>query len=77
MHCHRNSHTAWVNNQGLLTAITGLLDVGIVYLCDIRSDGFTLFFARFPGEKAKGGEQIFGILSRMILFSVSDYDGVG
>lgn len=41
-----------------------------VYLRDIRSDGFALFFARLLGEEAEGGEAICGILSGMILSSV-------
>lgn len=45
--------------------------MGVVYLRDIRSDGFALFFARFPGEEAEGKEAICGILSGMILSSAS------
>lgn len=73
IHSLRNSritHTTRVNKQGIPTAITGLLDVGAVYLRDIRSDGFTLFFASLPGKEAEGGEVIYGILAGMILFSV-------
>lgn len=44
--------------------------MGAVYLRDIRSDGFALFFASLPGEEAEGGEVICGILAGMILFSV-------
>lgn len=45
--------------------------MGVVYLRDIRSDGFALLFASLPGDEAEGGETICGILSGMILFSVS------
>lgn len=51
--------------------------MGVVYLRDIRSDGFALLFASLPGDEAEGGETICGILSGMILFSVSDDGGLG
>lgn len=47
--------------------MTGLLDVGAVYLRDIRSDGFALFFASLLGDEAEGWEAICGILSGRIL----------
>lgn len=45
--------------------------MGAVYLRDIRSDAFALFFASLLGEEAEGGEAICGILSGLILSSVS------
>lgn len=51
--------------------------MGAVYLRDIRSDGFALFFASLPGDEAEGGEVICGILAGMILLCLFDDGGLG
>lgn len=77
-HSLRNSHTARVNNQGILTAITGLLDVGVVYLRDIRSDGFALFSVSLPGEGAWGGRTgLWHSFKDDFLLCLSDDGGLG
>lgn len=71
------SHTARVNNQGIPTAITGLLDAGAGYLRDIRSDGFALFFASLPGEEAEGGSDLWHSFRDDSLLCLSDDGGLG